>query len=145
MNLLPLLLALTVVLAAQTARAEPSLTGGQWQVRALRGDTVQPDAVLTIRADGAVSGRGWCNAFGGRAKINGNAITFEGLLSTMRACANARLTRLEGDYLAALREAARWRVEEDRLILGARNGHDLVVFVRKAMGPEGLPEEEPGG
>jgi putative lipoprotein len=145
MKLLTIALALAVVAVAQPAHAEASLTGVQWQVHKLRGNSVQPKAILSIRADGAVSGRGWCNAFGGRAKVNGNAIAFQGLIATMRACADARLTQLEGDYLAALREAARWRVEKDRLTLSGKNGRDLVVFVPEGTDVEGVPEDLPDG
>jgi heat shock protein HslJ len=78
-------------------------------------------------------------------EIDGNTIAFDGLIATMRVCADARLTRLEADYLAALREAARWRVERGRLVLSARSGRVLLIFAPEGADVEGVPEEMPGG
>ena len=145
MKLLSILLALAAIAVSHSASAGSGLTDVQWQVYKLRGTNVQPKALLTVRADGAVSGRGWCNAYGGRARINGNAIAFEGVISTMRACADARLTQLEGDYHAALRDVARWRLDKDRLILSGKNGRDLIVLAPEGASVEGVPEELPDG
>jgi putative lipoprotein len=114
-------------LAILPAQAAPALTGNEWHVQTVRGEAVPPRATLKIGSDGAVNGRGWCNAFGGRAAVSGGAVAFQSLITTMRACAEMRLTQLEADYLAALREVARWRIDGGRLYLSSKSGRDLVV------------------
>ena len=106
---------------------------GRWLAEDINGagviDNLQ--TVLELAPDGQVSGTGGCNRFGGKASIDGLALSFGDLFSTEMACAPAIMDQ-EGKFLAALRQVASYRLDNPRgkLILLDAAGNDIVVLAR---------------
>lgn len=73
--------ALILAGAATAGAAEPTpLTGTEWALNDA------PEAFFTLNEDGTINGNDGCNIFGGSASLEGNALTVDGLYSTMRYC-----------------------------------------------------------
>lgn len=85
------------------------LAGTSWRLEDLMGTGVLDAAQATLEfgADGAVSGRGSCNQFSGKADVSGNALSFSPLVSTKMACAEAVMDQ-EKRYFDALQGAERF-------------------------------------
>ncbi len=102
---------------------------GSWLAEDILGGGVIDNAqtTLTIAEDGAVSGRGGCNSFGGTARISGETIEFGQLISTQMACAEALMNQ-EQKFFDALGRAASFRLvpEERKLLLLDAEGAELV-------------------
>jgi heat shock protein HslJ/uncharacterized membrane protein len=97
-------------------QAALSLWGTAWRLDSLGGAGVpeSSQATLDFPTEGRASGNGSCNRFNGVVTIEGGTIQFGGLASTRKACAEDVMRR-EDAYLAALRDAESFEVEDDAL------------------------------
>ncbi|MFE0013280.1 YbaY family lipoprotein [Mesorhizobium sp. NPDC059054] len=106
---------------------------GEWLAEDINGRGVIDNLQTTLKIDanGAVSGKGGCNGYGGSAKITGNRIRFGSLMSTQMACAPAIMNQ-ESKFHAALGEARSWRIDQRRrkLTLLDRRGRPVAVLSR---------------
>jgi heat shock protein HslJ/uncharacterized membrane protein len=108
---------------AKRAKVEPAavaLWGTAWRLESLAGAGVPDGAQATLEfpSEGRANGNGSCNRFNGVVTVEGNTIRFGGLATTRKACAEA-VMRQEDAYLAALREAERFELEGDALLIHA--------------------------
>jgi heat shock protein HslJ len=81
-------------------------------------------AFLTLAADGTVSGSTGCNQLSGRYSVQGDAVTFTDVGSTLMACAGDP-GMVEGRVLAVLRGTVHFKIQASRLTLTAADGNGL--------------------
>jgi heat shock protein HslJ len=133
-NLLTALFALAFILTA-CSPANPDINGG-WRLVSY-GDSANPtpalpniDAVITFEGR-QMSGNFGCNGFGGEYKLNGDQITFNGIMSTLMYCEET--SAQEQGALAVLSDnaALRIRLEADSLTIASADGASVVNLVRK--------------
>ena len=121
---------LVVRVAAQPEEETVTLVGS-WLAEDILGGGVVDNAqtTLTIAEDGAVSGRGGCNSYGGRAQIDGETIEFGQLVSTQMACAEALMNQ-EHNFFEALGRVASFRIDQQqrKLALLDAGGETLVLL-----------------
>lgn len=90
------------------------------------------DAQLSLTLDemGRISGNGGCNGFGGSYSVNGDAITFSEVISTLIACLDDAVTQQESTYFAALNAAVRYDIDGGKLTVWyGENGTNTLNFV----------------
>lgn len=110
----------------ESAAVPASPEGITWMLVELNGTAVAPvdnPRHPTLRLDPAaqrVSGHAGVNSYGGGYELNGPALRFGQLMSTMMA-GPAELMELERDYTAMLRGVTGWRLTAAGLELLARN------------------------
>lgn len=104
---------------------------GSWLAEDIAGggviDTAQ--TTLTLAEDGAVSGRGGCNSYGGTVTMEQDRISFGQLVSTQMACAEALMNQ-EQKFFEMLAQAAAFRIDatQRKLFLLDGSGDTLVRF-----------------
>ena len=82
-------------------------------------------ATLNFDSDNRVSGKSFCNGFGGMVSINGETIKFSELIGTMMFCED--VGQAEGKYTEGLRAANSFKVVDGKLQL-LKDGKLLMVF-----------------
>jgi heat shock protein HslJ len=107
-----------------------SLTGTRWHLVRLDGHDVidGSKASLVISREGRMGGNTSCNTMFGHVTIDGNTIAFGQMGSTKMACVQDGVMDQERQYFAALKRAATWRVEGDRLYLANRARKDVLMY-----------------
>lgn len=104
--------------------------GRKAMVSVVRGTT------LTLSfANGTVSGSAGCNGFRGSYKLQGDRVAIGQLTTTRKACPGDGVMKQEANYVAALQNAATWKVERGLLTLFGADGNRLV----EAQGPASRP------
>lgn len=95
-----------------------SLAGTEWRVMELKGKSANPSvtSILIFGADGVVNGNGGCNTFRGDVEIEGTAMKFGQLASTMMACEGTKSTQ-ETHFHEALSQTAAYSVQDGELSL----------------------------
>lgn len=124
-------------LSGSTLAQSPAPTGGlegtDWHLLRLAGSGVPwidvPAGVdATLRIDGAqAGGQGGCNSWFADVKVNGDAIVFGPIGSTMMACEEPAMS-IEGQWLGYLPSIATWAIEGGQLTLSDANGAELLMF-----------------
>jgi len=123
--------------SAQSPAAGPG--GTDWRLTQIAGSGVPfidvPDSVeATLRIDGSqAGGRGGCNQWFSDVKIDGDAMVFGPIGSTMMACDEPSMS-FERQYLAYLADVQRWAISDGQLQLADANGAVLLVFSSGALG-----------
>ncbi len=84
-------------------------------------------ATLNIDAESKISGKSFCNGFGGNAVINGNAIVFEQIMGTMMYCED--VGQAEKIYLDGLKATTAFKMVDGKLQL-YRGTELLMIFVK---------------
>ena len=116
--------------AADTDQPNASIFGS-WLAEDIAGggviDTAQ--TTLILAEDGAVSGRGGCNSYGGKATVEQDKISFGQLVSTQMACPEALMDQ-ESKFFEALGHATAFRIdaEQQKLFLLDEAGETVVRF-----------------
>lgn len=134
-----LLLLLTTLLFSACSAPERSLVGS-WNLSAYgpEGSTIpaaaDSQANITFNEDGTLTGHSGCNGFGGEYKVDGDQITFSGLISTLMACGEPLMTQ-ESTLYRVLSGTATYEIDGDTLTL-SQNG---TVLVFTAAGPQSYP------
>lgn len=123
------------VVVQRVAAQEPDAATpkGKWLAESIRNGGVIDNlqSTLEIAADGAVTGKGGCNGFGGKATIAGDKIGFGPLVATQMACAPAIMDQ-ETKFLGALNDARRWLIDDERgkLILFDASNKEILLLAR---------------
>lgn len=91
-----------------------------------------PQAILEIAEDGAISGTGGCNRIVGKATIAGDKITFGRMAMTDMACMPAATMERERRFLTALDTVRSWHVgpRGDRMALLDAANKPLLILGR---------------
>ncbi|WP_108445133.1 META domain-containing protein [Halomonas denitrificans] len=125
-----LLVALLLAGCASTARTvDEPLVNTYWKLTHLSDAPVtvveqQREAHFVLRVDDQrVMGSTGCNRMTGSYRLEGDALSFEQLASTRRACADGMQT--EQAFLDALGRVAEWRIEGQQLTLVDAGGEVL--------------------
>jgi heat shock protein HslJ len=84
-------------------------------------------ATLAFAADNKVSGKSFCNGFGGTVAISGENIKFSELIGTMMFCED--VGQAEGKYTEGLRNANSFKIVNGKLQL-LKDGKLLMVFTK---------------
>ena len=85
-------------------------------------------ALLNFGTDDSVSGKSFCNSFGGKATISGRTIKFSELMGTKMFCED--VGQAESKYTEGLRSANSFNVIGNKLQL--LNGDKLLMVFSKA-------------
>lgn len=120
-----------VVSEKAEAEAAPLTLFNEWLAEDIDGGGVIDNAQtsLLVAEDGSVSGRGGCNRFSGKAKIDGQSISFGTIASTRMACADALMNQ-ERKFFEALGKVATFRIDqtERKLVLLDADDKALVTL-----------------
>lgn len=122
------------ILPAEQPRAPDQralLIGPLWVADQMAGQPVaaEPRLTLAVYGDGRVVGKGGCNTYTGRHKLDGAALQISALKAGQTACA-AEIAAQEQSFLAALGAATRYEVRPDPLQPGG------ALFLTTADGRE---------
>lgn len=118
-SLFALLAVLFAACAPSAGSGQPELAGTEWMLFSLNGEQVTTDAGPTIRFnEEEVGGSGGCNSYGGTYQVDaaeGN-IAIGWLVSTLMACSDDEVSRLEGDFLAALERVENYAISGENAL-----------------------------
>jgi heat shock protein HslJ len=120
-----------LILAGCTTSAPPErqaeLAGPAWAAESIAGKAILDDALITLEFDGAGNafGSGGCNRFHGPYTLDGSALRFGAMASTMMACAPEAMEQ-ERTFLDALDRVERHTVADDgALVLTTSDGKEI--------------------
>ena len=87
---------------------------------------VVPDsqAAITFNEDGTIAGNSGCNGFGGDYEVDGDQVTFSGLVSTLMACEEPLMSQ-EGTVFQVLDGTATYQIDGSTLTI-SKDGMTLV-------------------
>ncbi|MBI5954419.1 MAG: META domain-containing protein [Chloroflexi bacterium] len=130
-----LLIALFILALSACSPAKPDISG-DWKLVSY-GDAANPtpalpDVETTITfEDGQMSGNVGCNGFGGEYGLNGDQITFNGIMSTMMFCEET--STQEQGVLSVFSDnlALQIQVSGDSLTIASPDGASVVILARK--------------
>ncbi|MFN7113833.1 MAG: META domain-containing protein [Alphaproteobacteria bacterium] len=122
------------------------LTSGEWMLQQIRGAALTAGGTLSmaIDSDARVSGDSGCNRFFAESRpAPDNKITFLGIGSTKRACADMARSDQEIKFLNGFHAVSAWYVSDETglLHLTDANGNDVLVFAKASAAEE--TEEAP--
>lgn len=114
----------------KAAPAAVILWGTGWRLEYLAGAAVVDGAPATLEfpSEGRASGTGSCNRFNGVVTIEGDAIRFDGIATTRKACLDAAM-RQEDAYFTALRGAERFETDGRSLRIFSAGQAEPLRFV----------------
>lgn len=117
---------------ASPGTLRPTLEGTQWALQQLAVDAALTDIPTDVAAtlllqDGQASGAAGCNTFSGEYTIDGDALTFGPMMSTMMICEDQKAST-EASYLAEFPLVASYMVEGETLGLLDASGVPLMTF-----------------
>lgn len=131
-----MLAAVVIIAAACGESGTESLEQNAWELTEL-GDTElaagAPAGIVFGSLDegtGPVAGSTGCNSFNGQYEVDGEAIGFGPLATTLTACADPAAQTQEQQYLAALEAAATYSISGNTLELANAEGETTARFAR---------------
>ena len=77
-------------------------------------------ASITFNEDGSLTGNSGCNGFGGEYEVDGDQVTFNGLVSTLMACEEPLMTQ-EGTVFQVLDGTVSYEIDGDTLTISKGN------------------------
>jgi heat shock protein HslJ len=115
------------------------LVGTQWTLTSLRGSNLIEDTEITLYfTERYLGGRMTCNQYGGGPDSGKYTATDDGILMidelavTVRDCSEPEgIMEQEAAYIEALRDAADYRVVDDRLEIADASGDTILVLEPK--------------
>jgi heat shock protein HslJ len=116
------------------AQSSANLEGVQWSLvsyvdKAGNEAKLLPDTRITAEfKEGRVSGTGGCNAYSAPYEAKDGKISVGSGISTMMMCSPQAVMDQESAYLKALRAAAGYKIDGDRLTLSDAKGAALLTF-----------------
>jgi heat shock protein HslJ len=100
-----------------------SLAGTEWILTEFRGEPPLGGAEITLAFDDSTAGGyAGCNHYGGAPVVTAATVRLDALVSTARACEDARFMEQEADYLAFLGETSVWEIKGNVLTLRSESG-----------------------
>lgn len=120
-------------LRCERAMSTATLPNTYWRLLRLNGNSVKtPEVAREIHlvmhdSDGSVSGFAGCNRFKGSYSIDGKALSFSPLASTMMACPEAQM-QIEQNVHQSISRVTAWRLEGQTLELYDIDGGSVMVF-----------------
>ncbi|MGD8998692.1 MAG: META domain-containing protein [Anaerolineae bacterium] len=116
--------------------APERLVGTEWTLTSLRGNNLIEDTEIPLYfTERYLGGRMTCNHYGGGPDSGAYTATDDGTLMideiavTVRLCSEPEgVMEQEAAYIEALREAATYRILDDRLVIATANGETVLVF-----------------
>lgn len=114
----------------QTPIPKP-LENTDWRLDSLAGEALLPKTTITLKlVDGRASGSSGCNQYGGDYKAGKDTLSFDNIISTLKACSIPDgVMAQEQKYFASLRSAARYQIVGQRLEIFDENDQSILVFV----------------
>lgn len=111
-----------------------SLTSDEWILTALEGQPLIAEAPITaaFSEDGQVGGTAGCNTYSGTYEVEGDAISFGLMATTLMACPQPVMEQ-EGSYLAVLDRAQTYAVTEGVLTLIGAGGQNLATYAAESQ------------
>ena len=127
-----LILILLVLLAMQACSERmtvETVKNTKWVLSEWPGQTlpIGKEGSLSFDAENKITGKSFCNGFGGNAIIKGNTIKFEQIFGTMMFC--EEVGQAEKIYLDGLRAVTSFKVANGKLQL-FNNGRLTMVFAK---------------
>lgn len=125
--------------ACEASRVRAAMAVGDWQLRALDGDTLptldralQPTLRFLIGelGDKTLSGNAGCNRFTGRVVLRGMDLVGTPVAMTRRMCADSLANAREVRYAKALSDGGWFRLDGNELVL-SRGGVERARFYRR--------------
>ncbi len=130
-----LLTTLFILAFAACSPAKPYVSG-DWKLVSY-GDAANPtpalpdvDTTVTFK-DGQMGGNVGCNGFGGEYKLNGDQITFNGIMSTMMFCEATSVQEQGVLGVFSDNDALQIQVNGDSLTITSAGGASVVNLARK--------------
>lgn len=109
------------------------LNGSSCSLATLNGQAVLSEPIVTLNfKDGQINGTDGCNSYSTSYTVDGNKITInENIATTLMACAEPIMQQATA-YIAALTQAATYKIEGQQLILFDKDGKELATFTMKS-------------
>ena len=105
---------------------------GEWVVEIVNNIKVMPESLVTITFGGTgVMGQSSCNSYTGTYRTTAGGIKFESILTTMRACDDARMNQ-ERDFLGLLREVTSYEIGPSGALLLKTDAGKTISARRRA-------------
>lgn len=103
------------------------LANTKWELTKLTDSTLPTDAKATLQFTDSltISGKSFCNNYGGQALVDNGKLAFDKVFSTKMYCQD--VADAENAYLKALNESTMVQVKNNALVL-SRGGKDLLVY-----------------
>ncbi len=99
---------------------------------------------LQFDAGGNAGGNAGCNHYGGGYNVDGNALAFGEIASTLMACLDDGVMEQESSYLAALHSAESYSLPDERLVIQYDGGQSSLIFVPQEEDAPPADEERSG-
>ena len=134
-------LEINVVQVAQSPTPSINLRGTTWELTTITVGGVRTQVTTqprpTLNFDGErFSGNSGCNGFGGSYTQNANRLQIGTVISTLKACVDDNMTKLEAMYFKTLGGTVQFSSDSSSLTLTYVSG-DVLVFTRAATGASG--------
>lgn len=100
---------------------------------------VEDSTITLLLAEGQAGGEGGCNSYGGTYQVENGNISFNEITSTLKACADERVTEQEQRYFQALESAERYELDGNQLRITYDDGAGLLVFESSLTAGPGGP------
>lgn len=93
---------------------------------------VAPGSQVTLQFEGETNagGSAGCNSYGGQYQQQGSTVSFNEVVSTLMACADAAVMEQETQFLTALQTTGEFELSGDSLTIFYNNGQDALNFNR---------------
>lgn len=126
---LALLLFAAVLASCSTMMATTEIKNTSWKLSEFPNGTIptNAEATLSFNGDSSVSGKSFCNGYGGTFKQKGNSLTFSQTIGTMMYCDH--VGNAETKYLEAYSKTNKVKVEDSKLYL-MENDKVLLIFTK---------------
>ena len=121
-----------LVLTLLLAQLREAALEGEWLVEIVDNIKVMPDSLVTITFSGTrVMGQASCNSYTGTYRATADGMKLEGLLTTMRACDDPRMSQ-ERDFLGLLRVISSYEIGSDGTLVLRTSAGKAITARRRA-------------
>jgi heat shock protein HslJ len=90
---------------------------------------------LAFETGNQAAGSGGCNSYGGAYQVEGGALSFSSVASTLMACADPAVNDQEGQYYQALQTAVKFELTGNQLVIWYDGGQKALTFVSDSATP----------
>jgi heat shock protein HslJ len=128
------------LLSACATPASGSLSGTSWILQSINGSQVGAPVngqsiSLNFTSASEMSGFGGCNSYSGSYQSNSASLTFSNIVSTLMACVDNNLSRVETEFFNALSAASAYTLTQCESCTSADSltisgGGNTLVFVK---------------